>query len=86
MYHVRILDAAVDDLESLDRPVAQRIIRRIQWLADNLDAVNRETLTGQFAGYFKLRVGNYRVIYELLEEEQLLIVHVIAHRRDIYRR
>jgi mRNA interferase RelE/StbE len=86
VFQVRILDAAADDLESLDRPVARRIIQRLQWLAKNLDTINRERLTGQFAGLFKFRIGDYRVIYEVIEEEQLLIVHVVGHRRDIYRR
>lgn len=50
MYTVSVLDAAIDDLKKLDRPVAWRILQRIEWLAENLDNANREMLTGQFAG------------------------------------
>jgi len=51
-----------------------------------IDLVSREALTGQFAGLLKFRVGDYRVLYEIIEEEQVLIVHVVGHRREVYRR
>lgn len=86
MYTVSVLDAAIDDLKKLDRPVARRILQRIEWLAENLDNANREMLTGQFAGLSKFRVGDYRIIYEVVEAEQLLIIHIVGHRRDVYRR
>jgi mRNA interferase RelE/StbE len=35
---------------------------------------------------FKLRVGDYRVVYELIHEEQVVMVHAIGHRREVYRR
>lgn len=79
MYNVRVLDAATDDLKRLDRQVARRILQRVQWLAENLDTVDRERLTGQFSGLLKYRVGDYRIIYEVIETEQLLIVHIIGH-------
>ncbi len=84
--HVRLLDAAVRDLARLDKPEARRIVQRINWLASNHGAVRLVALSGSLAGLYKLRVGDYRVIYELLPDEQILIVHVIGHRRDIYRK
>jgi mRNA interferase RelE/StbE len=86
VYQIRILDAAAADLRRLDRTVARRIVQRIQWLAENIDLVSREALIGQFAGLLKFRVGDYRVLYEIIEEEQVLIVHVVGHRREVYRR
>lgn len=86
MYRVRLLDTASKDLAGLDNQVARRIVERIHWLVENLGDANLEALTGDFEGLFKLRVGNYRIIYELLHEEQLIIIHTIGHRREIYRR
>ncbi len=43
--------------------MARRIVQRINWLAANWDAVRLEALTGDLAGLYKLRVGDYRVIY-----------------------
>ena len=86
MYRVRLLDAATKELAKLDKLVARRVVERVNWLAENLENVQHKTLTGEFEGLFKLRIGDYRVIYELIHNEQVIIVHVIGHRRGIYRK
>ncbi|MGC8788282.1 MAG: type II toxin-antitoxin system RelE family toxin [Anaerolineae bacterium] len=86
MYHIRILEAAISELASLDKPISRRIIERIRWLAVNLDATRLEALSGELTGLYKLRVGDYRVIYEILHDEQIIVIHAIGHRREIYRR
>ena len=86
MYRVRLLDTASKQLAVLDKSVARRIVERVQWLAENLADANLEALTGEFEGLFKLRVGDYRVVYELIHGEQLVMIHAIGHRREIYRR
>ncbi|MBI3357406.1 MAG: type II toxin-antitoxin system RelE/ParE family toxin [Nitrospirae bacterium] len=86
MYRVRLLDTASKELAKLDKPVARRIIDRVHRLAENLADANIEALTGEFEGLFKLRVGDYRVVYELIHEEQLIMIHTIGHRREIYRK
>ena len=86
MYHVRILNAAARELARLDRPVGRRVVKRINWLAANLDNVRVEALTGDLADFYKLRVGDYRVLYEILESEHVIVIHHIGHRRDIYRK
>lgn len=86
MYHVLILDAATRELMQLDRTVGRRIVARIYWLAENLDYIKPEALTGDLAGLYKLRVGDYRILYEVLQDEQSIVIHQIGHRRDIYRR
>ena len=83
---VRLLAAAVRDLARLDKPDGRRVVRRINWLASNHDSVRLEALSGSLAGLCKLRVGDFRVIYEILHTEQILIVHAIGHRREIYRK
>jgi len=85
-YRIRILQAASRDLERLDKPTGRRIVQRINWLAANLDVIRLEALTGELAGLYKLRVGDYRVIYEVLWEEETIVIHAIGHRREIYRR
>ena len=85
MYRIRLLDTASRSLAKLDKPVARRIVDRLYWLAEHLVEADLEALTGEFEGMFKLRVGDYRVIYELLYEERLIVIHTIGHRREIYR-
>ena len=86
MYRIRLLDEAIRDLARLDKPVARRVVERLNWLAGDLRSVKPEALTGDLAGLLKLRVGDYRVIYEVLHSERTLIVHAVGHRRDVYRR
>ena len=69
MYRIRTLDAVTRELAGLDKPVGRRIVERIHRLAENLDEVKPEPLTGDLAGLYKLRVGNYRVIYERVHDE-----------------
>jgi mRNA interferase RelE/StbE len=85
MYHIRILRAATRDLARLDKTVSRRIAERLNWLAANLDRIRTEALTGELAGLHKLRVGDYRVIYEILRDEQIIVIHAIGHRKEIYR-
>ena len=86
MYRIRILDAAARELARLDKPVGQRIVERIHWLVASLDAIKPEVLTGDLTGLHKLRVGDYRVIYEILHQEHVIVIHAIGHRRDVYRK
>jgi len=45
------------DLEDLDQRIAERVLKRVSWLARNFDRVVPEPLSGEFRGTFKLRVG-----------------------------
>ncbi len=85
-YRIRILEAAIQDLARLDKSIGRRVVRRINWLAANLDTIRLEALTGDLAGFYKPRIGDYRVIYEVLWDEETIVIHAIGHRREIYRR
>ena len=77
MYSVRILKPAVKDLERLDPSVAGRIADRISWLAENLESTKLHPLKGELSGLYKLRDSSYRVIFEILRNEHIIIVHSI---------
>lgn len=85
-YRIRILRTAARDLERVDKHIGRRIVQRINWLATNLEEIRPEALTGDLTGLYKLRVGDYRVIYEVLWDEATIVIHAIGHRREIYRR
>ena len=86
MYQIRILDSAAGELAHLDKQIARRLVKRIRWLAANVEAIQPDALSGDLAGLYKLRVGDYRVVYEILHSEQTIVVHLVGHRREIYRR
>jgi mRNA interferase RelE/StbE len=85
-YAVEFRPEALGNLKRFSKFNAQRILNKIRWLADNFDAISHEALTGEFKGLFKLRVGDYRVIYSVVHKEKLIIIHLVGHRRNIYER
>ena len=85
MHHVRFTPTALKDLERLSKPIAQRILTKIRWMADNFDSLTPEPLTGQWKGVYKLRVGDYRVLYTFSTAENSITVHFVRHRREVYK-
>jgi len=85
VYSLEVMPEARDDLAGLDTPVARRVLNKLRWLAENLDAVTPEPLTGQWKGVFKLRIGDYRSLYTIDSTERRITVHPIKHRREVYK-
>jgi len=86
MYHVEFTPDAESDLAGLNKSIAQRILNKIRWLAENFDVIKPEPLTGQWKGVYKLRVGDYRVLYTFNTITETITIHIIRHRREVYRK
>ena len=84
IYQVELSPKADRNLERLDKVMASRIVSRLEQLAENADSFGHYALTGQWKGYFRLRVGDYRVIYSIDYNAQVIRVQEIGHRREIY--
>ncbi|MBA3874000.1 MAG: type II toxin-antitoxin system mRNA interferase toxin, RelE/StbE family [Anaerolineae bacterium] len=54
------------------------------WIARFVETIHHEELTGQWAGYYRIRVGDYRIIYRIEHSELLIVIEAIGHRREIY--
>jgi mRNA interferase RelE/StbE len=83
-YKVEFIATGIDSLEELAPTIQERILRKIRWLSENFDDANPQALSADLSGFFKLRVGDYRVIYSFNTEIQLMTIHKVGHRRDIY--
>mgnify|MGYP001558984194 CR=1 FL=1 len=77
---------AEHDLRRLGREVASRIVSKIIWQAEHFAEQIPQPLGAGFRGFFKLRVGDWRVVYEIEHTAGLLVVHLIDHRSRIYER
>ena len=77
---------AQEDLNNLDKIVWDRVVKKILWLKNSFDQIIPLPLGGGWRGFFKLRVGDWRVIYEIVESEMLIIVHRVDHRDKVYKR
>lgn len=86
MYEVEFTSEAEDDLAGLSKSIAQQVLKKLRWLAENFEIITPEPLTGQWQGLFKLRTGDYRVLYTFSSAERnVIIVHLVKHRREVYR-
>lgn len=65
MYRVIILPKAIDDLSRLDKAITLRIIDKLAWLSENFESIPPLPLGADYAGFHKLRVGDWRVIYDI---------------------
>lgn len=74
------------DLKRLSRDIASRIVSKILWHAENFQKQVPQPLGAGFKEFFKLRVGDWRVVYEADPVAQLLVVHLVDHRSKIYER
>jgi mRNA interferase RelE/StbE len=83
-YSVEYEPEALADLEKLTQAVRERVINKITWLAENFDQITPQALTADLSGFFKLRVGDYRVIYEFSRDDEVISIDRIKHRREVY--
>ena len=79
---------AVNDLRALDREISDRITRKVTWFVSQTHPLRHaEPLSGIYAGVYRFRIGDYRVLFEIEATGQIhiLIVLRVKHRREVYR-
>ena len=82
-YRLTFKKSVTKDFRSISKDDVARILKRIEALADDPRPVGSEKLSGQER--FRVRKGVYRIIYEIRDEELVIIVVKVGHRRDVYR-
>jgi mRNA interferase RelE/StbE len=85
VYEAAFHPDAAEDLKGLQRAVRQRILDKIHWLLDHVDEIRHRPLTAQWAGMYRLRVGDYRVVYNIDRPRGRVIIYAVGHRHDIYK-
>jgi mRNA interferase RelE/StbE len=86
MWQRFLTEPAKVHLSRFDRNTQDRIIDRLTWFAENFDDMTLAPLTGEWHGYFKLRVGDIRIIYDVDWQNKLVVVRAIGRRYEIYNR
>jgi mRNA interferase RelE/StbE len=85
---VEISDIAERQIKKLDFPVQRRIL---DWLNDRLEGCKNprhfgEPLKGEYSGFWRYRIGNFRIICDIQDDMLVVLVLTIGHRRQIYKR
>ena len=83
-FRVEVKRSAARELEDLEPRLARRIIMVIETLASNPRPRQARKLTSSGNSY-RLRVGAYRVLYQIEDREMQITVYAVGHRREIYR-
>ncbi len=84
-YEVRFAPAAVRQLRKLDPPGRRRVQAAIDLLAEDPRPPGARQLVGG-AGEWRVRTGDFRIIYDIRDEERIVLVVKVGLRRDVYER
>ena len=84
---IEFLPDAARELRKLDRTVAARILQTLEERIASLDDPRAlgSALTGDHAGYWRWRIGDYRVVARIEDARITILVVRVAHRREVYR-
>jgi|JFJP01.1.fsa_nt_gi mRNA interferase RelE/StbE len=83
-YEVQILPKAARQLKALSVEVRQDITLTIQSLANEPRPIGVKKLSGE-KDIYRVRVGNYRVLYQIVDKVLVVVVVSVGHRREVYR-
>jgi mRNA interferase RelE/StbE len=83
-YSIVLKPSVEKDLRSLPKSVIPRVVRQIEALKENPFQRQSVKLAGAERLY-RIRVGNYRVVYAVDKEAEEIVIHYIRHRREVYR-
>ena len=81
MYLVELMPKAIKDLKGLPKPEARKIVEKIRSLEQGLGS-DIKKLTN-FSPEYRLRVGSYRVLFEI--EDQKILIYRVKHRKEAYK-
>ena len=84
MYEVFLERRAERDLKKLSAELFYRMIPHLKSLSENPKPSGCHKITGSKSDW-RIRIGDYRVIYEINEREKAVKVMRIRHRKDVYR-
>ncbi len=83
-YEVQILPKVARQIKALSIEVRQDISLTIQSLADEPRPIGVKKLSGE-KDIYRVRVGNYRVLYRIIDKVLVVVVVSVGHRREVYR-
>ncbi|HLR97828.1 MAG TPA: type II toxin-antitoxin system RelE/ParE family toxin [Jiangellaceae bacterium] len=83
-YAISYVPSAAKAIRKLDRPTARRLLEAIGELASDPRPSGCIQLKGG-DGELRIRVGDYRIVYDVQDDELVVLVLRVGHRREVYR-
>lgn len=84
MYQLLVPDAVKKQLRKLDPRYKRAVSGALDRLCE-IPTTLGEPLKGEFKGLFRLRVANYRIVYQINHQRRVVLLITIEHRKDVYR-
>lgn len=84
LYRIEFSKRVRKDFKGLPRDNANRILRKIEALALNPHPPDSKKLTNDEA--YRIRIGNYRVLYDIQNDRLIVLILKVGNRQDVYRR
>jgi len=84
-YTVELKKSAAKMLRKLPKSAQERIINRLSEIENSLPPLEETKLKGNNL-FHKIRVGDYRIVYEIQNDVLIILVIKIGHRKDVYKR
>ena len=84
-YKIQITSRAKKDFQKLVPEIQIRITKAILKLETNRTPQQFKPLLGKDIAQYRLRVGDYRVLFDVYDEEKVVLILRLGHRRDIYK-
>lgn len=85
LYQIAYKPSAAKSLRKLDKPMQQRLVSAVESLAHDPRPAGVKKLKGA-ADLYRIRVGDYRVVYEIWDGKLRVLVLRLAHRREVYQK
>ena len=82
-YSIELVRSIRKDLRRIARKEVPKILKAIQSLADDPRPASSKKLTNE--ELYRIRIGNYRLLYEINDERLIVLVVKVGHRRDVYK-
>jgi mRNA interferase RelE/StbE len=85
MYKIIISESALKQMHKLQKPVVKTLQLSVDKLAENPRPAGVKKLKGNNEDLYRIRVGDYRIVYSIEDTIQVVDIRKIGHRKDIYK-
>lgn len=85
-WSVEFTKEAEKDISFLDKSVRHRVLEKLDWLEGNFGGIFPTVLTANLRDYFKLRVGDWRIFYQVDWQDYIITICYIDHRNKAYKK
>ncbi len=84
LWIISIKPRAQRDLDSIDRAIVKQVLKKLGWMEKNFDSVIPRRLSADFSDFYKLRVGDYRIVYDFKRRNSMIYIYMVEHRSKVY--